>query len=194
MLNFLGRRDDPYALVVGMSGVKMGDRFVQIGCGNADRMAAIAAKVGLSGRAVAILPDQPSADSARKGAERGGVLVEIEVGPPTRLPAADGAFDVALVDDTSGVLGTLRPEDRVAAIRELLRILRPGGRVMVMGSAARGGLGALLTRAQGGPPFTSSGDAILALQADGFASVRTLAERQGLVFVEGLKSRTTPGG
>jgi SAM-dependent methyltransferase len=189
MLNFLGRRDDPYALVVGMSGVKMGDRLVQIGCGNADRMAAIAAKVGLSGRAVAILPDQAAAERARKGAERGGVLVEIEVGPPMQLPAADGAFDVALVDDTSGVLGTLRPEDRVAAIRELLRILRPGGRAMVMGAAARGGLGALLTRAQGGPPFTSSGAAIVALQADGFASVRTLAERQGLIFVEGLKSR-----
>ena len=189
MLNPFIRRDNPYPLVVGISGVKMGDRLVQIGSGNADRMAAIAAKVGLSGRAVAILPDQTSGDVARKGAERGGVLVEIEIGPPTRLPAEDAAFDVALVDDTSGIIGTLRPEDRVAAIRELLRVLRPGGRAMVMGAAQRGGLGALLTRSQGGPPFTSSGDAILALQAEGFASVRTLAEREGLVFVEGLKSR-----
>jgi SAM-dependent methyltransferase len=189
MLNPFIRRDDPYSLVVGISGVKMGDRLVQIGNGNADRMAAIAAKVGLSGRAVAILPDHAAAEVARKGAERGGVLVEIEIAPPTRLPVEDGAFDVILVDDTSGILGTLRAEDRVAAIRELLRILRPGGRAMVMGAAARGGLGALLTRAQGGPPFTSSGDAIVALQAEGFASVRTLAERDGLVFVEGLKSR-----
>ena len=56
---------------------------------------------------------------------------------------------------------------------------------MVIGAAPRGGLGALLTRTQSGPPFVASGDAIKALEADGFRSVRTLAEREGLVFVEG---------
>ena len=185
------RRDDPYLLVVSMTGVKMGDRLVQIGCAHGARLAAIAAKVGLSGRAVAIVPDETDATRARKGAEHAGVLVEVEVAAPTQLPAEDGAFDLALVDDTGGLLGTMRPEDRVEAIRELLRILRPGGRVVVMGAAPRGGFGALLTRAQSGPPFTASGDANLALQADGFASVRTLAERDGLVFVEGTKPRAT---
>jgi SAM-dependent methyltransferase len=117
------------------------------------------------------------------------VLVEIEVAPPAPLPAADGAFDLAVLDDTGGLLGTMRAWDRVEAIRELLRILRPGGRVMIMGAATRGGFGALLTRAQSGPPFTASGDANLALRADGFKSVRTLAERDGIVFVEGVKPR-----
>lgn len=191
MPNPFARRNDPHSLVVDMTSVKMGDRLVHIGCGSGARLAAIAAKVGLSGRAVAIVPDQATADVARKGAEREGVLVEIEVAPPTRLPVDDGTFDVAIVDDTTGVLGTLRAEDRVASVRELLRILRPGGRTMIIGAAPRGGLGALLTRAQSGPPFTSSGNANLALEADGFASVRTLAEREGLVFVEGLKARTS---
>ncbi len=192
MLNPFTRRDDPYTLVVGMAGVKMGDRLVQVGCANAGRLAAIAAKVGLSGRAVAIVPDETTGAATRKGAERAGVLVETEVAPPTRLPAEDAAFDVAIVDDTGGLLDTLRAEDRVAAVRELLRVLRPGGRVMIMGATPRGGFGALLSRAQSGPPFTASGDANRALQADGFASVRTLAERDGFVFVEGLKART-PG-
>jgi ubiquinone/menaquinone biosynthesis C-methylase UbiE len=190
MLNPFSRRDDPYSLVVQMTGVKMGERIALVGCGNGDRLAAIAQKVGLSGRAVAIMPDQTSADAIRKGAERTGVLIELEVAPPTRVPADDAAFDLVVVDDTSGVVGTLRPEDRVAAVRELLRVLRPGGRVLIMGTSPRGGLGAILSRAQSGAPFASSGDANRALQADGFASVRTLAERQGLVFVEGLKSRT----
>ncbi|MCC7416347.1 MAG: methyltransferase domain-containing protein [Acidobacteria bacterium] len=190
MLNPLGRGDNPHALVVGMSGVKMGERVLFVGCGHGERLAAIAAKSGLSGRALAILPDQASADAMARGAAHEGVLVEIEQAPPTRLPVEDGAFDVAIVDDTSGVLGTLRAEDRVAAIRELLRVLRGGGRVLVMGASPRGGLGALFARSEGGPPFASSGEANRALQADGFASVRTLARRQGLVFVEGLKSRT----
>jgi ubiquinone/menaquinone biosynthesis C-methylase UbiE len=188
MLPF-ARRDDPFMLVVRMTGVKMGDRLAHIGCAHGARMAAIAAKVGLSGRAVAVVPDETAAARARKGAEHAGVLVEVEVASPTQLPLEDGAFDLALVDDTGGLLGTMRPEERVDAIRELLRILRPGGRVMVIGAAPRGGFGALLTRAQSGPPFTASGEANLALQADGFASVRTLAERDGFVFVEGMKPR-----
>ena len=188
MLPF-SRRDDPFMLVVGMTGVKMGDRLVQIGCAHGARAAAIATKVGLSGRAVAIVPDETTAARVRKAAEHAGVLVEVELAPATQLPLEGGAFDLALVDDTGGLLGMMRPEERVDTIRELLRVLRPGGRVMVIGAAPRGGFGALLTRAQSGPPFTASGDANLALQADGFTSVRTLAERDGLVFVEGMKPR-----
>jgi SAM-dependent methyltransferase len=183
------KSQNPYVLMVGMTGVTMGDRFVQIGCVHGGRLGAVAGKVGLSGRAVVVAPDESSAARARKGAEEAGVLVEVEVAPPTRLPLENDAFDLALVDDTAGLLGTLSPEGRVAAIRELVRVLRPAGRVMIVGAAPRGGFGALLTRAQSGPPFVSSGDANIALEADGFRSVRTLAEREGLVFVEGIKPR-----
>ena len=34
------KRGDPYMLVVGMTGVKMGDRVVQIGCAHGGRLAA----------------------------------------------------------------------------------------------------------------------------------------------------------
>jgi ubiquinone/menaquinone biosynthesis C-methylase UbiE len=184
----LRRRDDPYTLVVSMTGVKMGDRIVQVGCAHGGRLAAIAGKVGLSGRALAVVPDQAGAARASKAASQAGVLVEIEVGPSTRLAAGDAEFDLVVIDDTGGLLSTMRSEDRVATVRETLRVLRPGGRVVVIGAAARGGLGALFTRAQSGPRFDPSPS----LQADGFRSVRTLAERDGLVFVEGLKPRA-PG-
>ncbi len=83
-------------------------------------------------------------------------------------------------------MATLRAEDRVAAVRELLRILRPGGRVVVIGAAARGGLGALFSRGSpSAPPF----DPAPSLEADGFKQVRTLAEKDGLVFVEGVKPK-----
>jgi ubiquinone/menaquinone biosynthesis C-methylase UbiE len=183
------KRDNPYTLVVGMTGVKMGDRFLQVGCAHGGRLAAVAAKVGLSGRAVAVVPDESSAARARKGAAAEGVLVEIEIAPATNLPVEDAAFDVAVIDDTGGLLGNARPEARVGSIREALRALRPGGRIMIVGTAPRGGLGAIFSRAESGPPFTASGDANKALTADGFKSVRTLAEREGLVFVEGIKPR-----
>ena len=182
------KRDDPHLLIVGMTGVKMGDRLVQIGCAQGGRLAAVAGKVGLSGRAVLVAPDEASAARGRKGAESGGVLVEVDIAPPTRLPLEADDFDVAIVDDTGDLFGTMRAEDRAAAIRELGRILRPGGRVVFIGAVPRGGIGAILTRAQSGPPFAASG-AHAALEAAGFRAVRTLAEREGLVFVEGVKPR-----
>jgi ubiquinone/menaquinone biosynthesis C-methylase UbiE len=179
-------REDPFMLFVGMTGVKMGDRVAQVGCAHGGRLAAVAGKVGLSGRAVAVLPDEESAARARKGAEQAGVLVELETAPPTRLPLESGAFDLVILDDTGGLLGGMSVNDRVAAIREAKRILRPGGRVMVIGAAPRGGLAALFTRAQAGPTL----DPTPLLTADQFRSVRKLAERDGLVFVEALNPRS----
>jgi ubiquinone/menaquinone biosynthesis C-methylase UbiE len=172
-------------LVVGMTGVKMGDRVVQIGCAHGGRMAAVAAKVGFSGQATTVVPDEESAARARKAASQAGVLVEVEVAAPTRLPVGDATADLLIVDDTRGIVSAMTPENRVAALRETLRVLRPGGRTIVIGAAARGGLAALFTRAQSGPSF----DVPAALQAEGYRSVRKLAEREGLVFTEGLKPR-----
>ena len=172
-----------------MVGAKMGDRFLQVGCAHGGRMAAIAAKVGLSGRAVVVAPDEASAARARKGAADEGVLVEIEVASPTRLPFDEASFDLAVIDDTGGLVGTMRPEDRVQTLREAHRVLRPGGRVMIVGTAPRGGFGAIISRAQSGPPFAASGDATKALDAEGFRSARILAEREGLVFVEAVRPR-----
>src|SRR2546422_78431 len=111
------KRGDPYMLVVGMTGVKMGDRVVQIGCAHGGRLAAVAGKVGLSGQAVALVPDAASAARARKGAAQAGVLVDVEIAPLTRLSAESGAVDLAVIDDTGGPGGALRPDDPRATLR-----------------------------------------------------------------------------
>jgi ubiquinone/menaquinone biosynthesis C-methylase UbiE len=181
----LRRRDNPYTLFVGMIDVRLGDRVAQIGCAHGGRLAAIASKVGLSGRAVAVVPDAASAERARKAAEQAGVLVEIETGAPGRLPLEDGSFDLAVIDDTGGLLSSANPDERAAATKEALRILRPGGRVMVVSAGPRGGLSAVLSGAARQTPA----DAEPWLRSDGFKAVRRLAEREHLVFVEGLKPR-----
>src|SRR5579871_3674379 len=104
MLNPFARRADPHALVVGMIGVKMGDALVQVGCAHGGRAAAIAAKVGLSGRAAMIVTDEESAARARKAAENAGVLIDLERASPGHLPLKDDDFDLAIVDDTGGFL------------------------------------------------------------------------------------------
>jgi SAM-dependent methyltransferase len=193
-LNPFVKSADPHPLVVGMVGTKMGERFVQIGCAHGGRLGAVAAKVGLSGRAVAITPDEASAERARKGAAQAGMLVEVDVAPMTALPLEDKAFDVALVDDTGGLLSAMRPEDRGGLVRELFRILRPGGRTVALGAIPQTGLGALLRRGPSEPSFAGSGALHDLLTAGGFRPVRTLAERDGLIFIEAAKPRAEEAG
>jgi len=187
-MSLFARGGDPYLLVIGMTGVKMGDRLVLVGCEHGGRLGAVASKVGLSGQAVAVVPDQASAVRAQKGAAGAGVLVDVEVAAPTKLPVADQAFDVAVVDDTGGLIGGAAATDRPAIVGELGRVLRPGGRAVLIGGTPRGGLSALLARTPNGPPFVASDEGRQALMSV-FKFVRILAEREGLVFVEGIRPR-----
>src|SRR5262249_3920961 len=107
LLDFLRRRGDPYMLVVGMTSVKMGDHVAYLGCGHGGRLAAIAKQVGLSGQAVAIVPDEVSFSRAQKGTAQAGVLADIQRASLTRLPLDENAFDVVVVDNTDGVFGKL---------------------------------------------------------------------------------------
>jgi SAM-dependent methyltransferase len=189
-LNPFVRRRDSHTLLVSMTGVKMGDRVAFVGCANGARLAAIAAKVGLSGRALVIAPDESAAARARKGAENAGVLVDVQVASPTRTLLEDAAFDLAVVDDTGDLFGTMSSDERARAVREMARVLRPGGRIVFVGAAPAAGIARLLAMQPSTPSLASSGEANRTIEANGFGIVRTLAERDGQVFVEGIKPRS----
>lgn len=172
-------------LIVGMTGVGMGDRLLQIGCANGGPLAAVAARVGLSGRAVAVVPDLAAAARVARGARRQGVLVDVEIAPATALPVEDTDFDLVIVDDTVGQFAATGSDQQSATVREAIRILEPGGRVLVISALPATGLAAVLGRGRRGPAF----DATPALEAGGCRFVRLLGEREGLRFLEGSKSR-----
>lgn len=176
---------NPYMLIVGMAGVKMGDRILQIGCGDGGALAAVAAKVGLSGRAVAVVPDADSAERARRGAAAQGVLVEVELASDTALPADGAEFDLVIVDDAQRQFAALDAGTQETTTREALRVLKPGGRCLVITVLPAAGLTAMLGRGSTAPAF----DPTPALNAGGFRFVRTLGEREGLRFIEGVKPR-----
>ncbi|MDR1988879.1 MAG: class I SAM-dependent methyltransferase [Acidobacteriaceae bacterium] len=181
----LRRKHDPHALAVGMAGTRLGDRFVQIGCADGGRLAAIAATVGLSGRAVVVVNDAAAATRAEKGARAQGVHLEIETGTPEATGLDGDAADLVLIDDTAGAFTAMTDDARTAALREALRLLRPGGRAMVVGTTGQSGWTAFISRAS----RTISVDARPLFEAAGFRATRVLGEREGLIFVEGAKAR-----
>lgn len=186
---FARRGGDLHRLAVSMTGVKLGDRVAFVGVPDPGRVAAIAAKVGLSGRAAAVVPDADAVTRVDKAAANAGVLVDTDVAGVQRLPYGDSEFDLAVCDDTGALLEQLSEDHRGAVAREVARILRPGGRVVVVGGGEPAGLNKLLSKPPASPLVVSGAISAL-LGANGFGIVRTLAEREGLVFVEGLKPRT----
>lgn len=176
-------------LIIGMTGAQLGDRILQIGCADGSALAAVAAKAGLSGRTLAVVADENAAMRVRKGARQQGVLVEVEIAPPTRLPVDDDSFDLVVIDDAKGDFADMDPGVQTETTREAFRALHPGGRCLVISGTPGGGLSALI----GGGSATPAFDATPALESGGFRFVRLLAEREGLRFREGMKPRVTAG-
>lgn len=171
-------------LAVSMAGVKLGDRLLVLGCGDPPLIAQLALKTGLTGRACALDEDAARAGRAAEIAQREGALVETLTATWTRLPLEADAFDVVVIRD---VLAHLDRHRREPALAEVLRVLRAGGRCLVVERAGRAGLAALLQPRAVNAEYASSGGAERALSAAGFRATRTLAERGGLTFAEGVK-------
>ena len=142
---------------------------------------AIAAKVGLSGSAAAAVIDDDAAEKMRRAASGAGVLVDIQVTALEQLPFDDGAFDVVLVHSARGQLAQLDSAAVTGAVRQWHRVLRRGGRVVVIEPGQRTGIGALL----GGSATAAA--TIPALEAGGFRPVRVVGDLEGLKFTEGLR-------
>src|SRR6187402_1476648 len=105
-----------------MTGVTLGDRLLHVGCTDGSLLGAIGSKVGLSGRVCAVVPDDAQAARARRAAEKFGFLLELETGQLGRIPFEDGGFNLVVVDNQQGLLSSMRPEDRVATLREAFRL------------------------------------------------------------------------
>lgn len=175
-------------LAVAMSGVRLGERLLQVGVDDARLVGQLAAKTGLSGTAACVVADDHEAARAKGGADQAGVLVDIAVAPANTLPHPAAGFDVLVVHGASGRLTSLDASMRRALFEESARVLRAGGRVLVIEPGTRTGIRARLRRDSAAQArYDAAGGVSADLKAAGFSAVRLLGDREGLRFTEGLK-------
>lgn len=108
-------------------GVAPGLVVLEVGCGPGTYLEEAARTAGGGGEARGVEPDAEWADVARSRLRGQGLgSVTVDVAPTDRLPYGDGAFDLAYL---VAMLGRLR--DREGTLREVCRVLKPGGRLAV---------------------------------------------------------------
>lgn len=177
------RRTEPgVPLIVSMTGLRLGDSVLFLGCHDPKAIGQVAVKPGLSGRLCAVDDDRGRVDAAEAAAQAEGALLETQVAPLGAVPYASETFDAVIA---IRLVSHLERGTQSAAFREALRVVRPGGRCVVVEAGRSRGLAGLFA---GAPPVAASEIETL-LQEGGFRGVRTLADRDRLLFLEGARPK-----
>jgi SAM-dependent methyltransferase len=107
--------------------LRAGERVVDVGCGTGLDTLIAAQQVGPSGKVIAVDMTAEMRQKTQEGAREMGLPnVEVRDGFAETLPVDDGFADVII---SNGVVN-LCPDKR-AVFREMLRVLKPGGRIQI---------------------------------------------------------------
>lgn len=107
--------------------LRPGETVVEIGCGAGFDAILAAGQVGAQGRVIGVDMTPAMLAKARANAARLGLAnLDIRQGYMEALPVEDGVADVVL---SNGVVN-LSP-DKPAVLREVARVLKPGGRIQM---------------------------------------------------------------
>jgi demethylmenaquinone methyltransferase/2-methoxy-6-polyprenyl-1,4-benzoquinol methylase len=128
-LERMNRFQEPEARrIIGELGLPAGSRGLDVGCGVGLYALWLAEAVGQGGRVVAIEPELAKVEAARAlvGGEVAGDRLHFDQGDGTAIPLPDRSVDWVWCGD---VLHHIVETER--ALREFVRVVRPGGRIVV---------------------------------------------------------------
>lgn len=109
-------------VVAGAAQIARGHRIVDVACGTGVLALAALDCVGPEGKVFGIDPNPDMLSVARRKSDR----VDWRNARAEALPFSDGSFDAVVSQ-----FGLMFFDDRVAGLREMMRVLKPGGRLAV---------------------------------------------------------------
>ncbi len=127
-------------LILDIMGEIRGAHVLDAGCGDGTLVCAMSS---LGAEVTGVDPDSAMLATARAHAHKAGIEARFLEGRVERLPFPDAAFDVV-----TAVRVLCFVPDAGGAVRELARVLRPGGR-LVLGELGRWSLWAAIRRLRG---------------------------------------------
>lgn len=181
-MSWFKKGPSPHQTAVAMVGAKPGSIVVVLGAGDGGLAAELALVTGLNGQTVVVDPAAGTEATVMNAAAEAGALVDFKQGLLTELPAESGSVDVAVIQRQLAASGSARP----AIVAEAIRVIRPGGRVVVIeGQEPKGFFGG-----RGSSAEALGGATVLALfDGSELRAARVLAESDGNAFVEAVKPR-----
>ena len=168
------RMFEPWARVLlGELAVEAGEAVIDVACGPGTVTRLAAAQSGPTGRVTGcdLSPAMLAIAKSREPAAHGAPIDYVEA-PADRLPVADESFGVATCQQ-----GLQFFPDRLAALAEMRRALRPGGRIGI----------AVWKRIAECPPFAVLGEAIRQVAGDELAD-RYAGGPWGLPLADDLRA------
>ncbi len=125
----LGREQALRQRTVDLAQLHPGESVLDVGCGTGTLALVAKRCVGEAGRVAGIDPAPQMIARARRKAARHGLSLDLQVGVIERLPFPDQSFDVVL----SSLMMHHLPDDlKRQGLREIARVLKPGGRLLVL--------------------------------------------------------------
>lgn len=109
------------------SGVRKGDHVLDCATGTGDLAIEFKKKVGEEGYVLGTDFCAPMIEPAPAKALKKGLKIDFEVADAMNLPYEDNRFDVSSIS-----FGIRNVDDPVKALKEMARVVKPGGRVVVL--------------------------------------------------------------
>jgi ubiquinone/menaquinone biosynthesis C-methylase UbiE len=124
-----GKEQEIRQMTADLAQLQSGEVVLDVGCGTGTQALVAKKRVGETGRVCGIDPSTSLLAGARRKALRSGLSIDFQPGGIEQLPYPDQSFDVVL---STFMMHHLPDDIKRQGLAEIARVLRPGGRLLVI--------------------------------------------------------------
>lgn len=125
----LGRTKTIHRGTLAVANIQKGEDILDIGCGTGTLLLEAEKMLGKTGKLVGLDPEPEMVRQANKKAAKIGSSVKFEAGSIEDIPFPKESFDAVI---SSLMFHHLSEEQKTAGLAELIRVLKPHGRLLIM--------------------------------------------------------------